>query len=106
VLVVSPGAFNRLTKVPIVLPITTGGDFARIRGFAVSLAGAARAPPVSFVVISRGLSTSTHAAGESSRACLSQSLTKSWPGLHLCSTGGEQIAITPTPARYAGRRPG
>ena len=40
VLVVSPGAFNRLTKVPIVLPITTGGDFARTRGFAVSLAGA------------------------------------------------------------------
>ena len=37
---VSPGAFNRLTKVPIVLPITTGGDFARTRGFAVSLAGA------------------------------------------------------------------
>ena len=40
VLVVSPGAFNRLTTVPIVVPITTGGDFARTRGFAVSLAGA------------------------------------------------------------------
>ncbi len=40
VLVVSPGAFNRLTKVPIVLPITTGGNFARARGFAVSLTGA------------------------------------------------------------------
>ena len=40
VLVVSPGAFNRLTKVPIVLPITTGGNFARVRGFAVSLTGA------------------------------------------------------------------
>jgi mRNA interferase ChpB len=39
VLVVSPGAFNRLTKLPIVLPITTGGNFARTRGFAVSLAG-------------------------------------------------------------------
>jgi mRNA-degrading endonuclease toxin of MazEF toxin-antitoxin module len=39
VLVVSPGAFNRLTKVPIVLPITTGGNFARTRGFAVSLTG-------------------------------------------------------------------
>ena len=37
VLVVSPGAFNRLTKVPIVLPITTGGGFARVRGFTVSL---------------------------------------------------------------------
>src|SRR6266404_4328072 len=39
VLIVSPGAFNRLTKVPIVLPITTGGNFARTAGFAVSLAG-------------------------------------------------------------------
>jgi mRNA-degrading endonuclease toxin of MazEF toxin-antitoxin module len=37
VIVVSPGAFNRLTKVPIVLPITTGGNFARVRGFTVSL---------------------------------------------------------------------
>jgi mRNA interferase ChpB len=40
VLIVSPGAFNRLTKTPIVLPITTGGNFARMAGFAVSLVGA------------------------------------------------------------------
>ncbi len=40
VLVVSPGAFNRLTKTPIVLPITSGGNFARTAGFAVSLIGA------------------------------------------------------------------
>ncbi len=40
VLVVSPGPFNRLTKVPVVLPITTGGSFARTAGFAVPLAGA------------------------------------------------------------------
>lgn len=39
VLVVSPGAFNRLTKAPVVLPITTGGNFARKAGFAVSLMG-------------------------------------------------------------------
>jgi len=37
VLVVSPGLFNQLTKVPIVLPITTRGNFARVRGFTVSL---------------------------------------------------------------------
>jgi len=37
VLVVSPAAFNRLTKTPVVLPITTGGIFARTAGFAVSL---------------------------------------------------------------------
>lgn len=40
VLIVSPGAFNRLTKTPLVLPITTGGNFARTAGFAVSLMGA------------------------------------------------------------------
>ncbi|MBV1829050.1 type II toxin-antitoxin system PemK/MazF family toxin [Komagataeibacter sp. AV436] len=40
VMVVSPAAFNRLTKTPIVLPITSGGNFARTAGFAVSLVGA------------------------------------------------------------------
>ncbi|KPL51229.1 type II toxin-antitoxin system PemK/MazF family toxin [Prosthecomicrobium hirschii] len=40
VLIVSPGAFNRLTRVPVVLPITSGGNFARMAGFAVSLMGA------------------------------------------------------------------
>jgi mRNA interferase ChpB len=40
VLVISPGKFNRLTGVPVVLPITTGGSFARTAGFAVSLTGA------------------------------------------------------------------
>jgi mRNA interferase ChpB len=40
VLVISPGKFNRLTGVPIVLPITSGGGFARTAGFAVSLTGA------------------------------------------------------------------
>jgi len=39
VLIVSPEAFNRVTKVPVVLPITSGGNFARTAGFAVSLAG-------------------------------------------------------------------
>lgn len=39
VLVVSPVAFNRVTRVPIVLPITNGGNYARTAGFAVSLMG-------------------------------------------------------------------
>src|SRR5712691_773100 len=39
VLVISPAPFNRLTRVPVVLPITTGGNFARTAGFAVSLDG-------------------------------------------------------------------
>ena len=40
VLIVSPEAFNRVTKVPVVLPITSGGNFARTAGFAVTLTGA------------------------------------------------------------------
>ena len=39
VLVVSPDAFNKVTRVPVVLPITSGGNFARTAGFAVSLSG-------------------------------------------------------------------
>jgi mRNA-degrading endonuclease toxin of MazEF toxin-antitoxin module len=39
VLIVSPEAFNRLTKVPVIVPITSGGNFARAAGFAVSLTG-------------------------------------------------------------------
>ncbi|MHB8767120.1 MAG: type II toxin-antitoxin system PemK/MazF family toxin [Deferrisomatales bacterium] len=40
VLIVSATAFNRLTKTPVVVPITTGGSFARTAGFAVSLEAA------------------------------------------------------------------
>jgi mRNA-degrading endonuclease toxin of MazEF toxin-antitoxin module len=40
VLIVSPEPFNRITKVPVVLPITSGGNFARMAGFAVPLTGA------------------------------------------------------------------
>ena len=40
VLIVSAAPFNKLTQTPVVLPITTGGSFARRRGFAVSLEGA------------------------------------------------------------------
>ncbi len=40
VLIVSPTAFNRLTRTPVVLPITSGGNFSRTAGFAVSLMAA------------------------------------------------------------------
>jgi mRNA-degrading endonuclease toxin of MazEF toxin-antitoxin module len=40
VIIVSPAIFNKVTRVPIVLPITNGGNFARAAGFAVSLEGA------------------------------------------------------------------
>lgn len=39
VLVVTPEKFNKLTGVPVVLPITSGGNFARTAGFGVSLSG-------------------------------------------------------------------
>jgi mRNA interferase ChpB len=39
VLVISPTAFNRATKLPVVLPITSSGEFARRIGFAVPLSG-------------------------------------------------------------------
>jgi mRNA interferase ChpB len=39
VLVVSPDRFNEVTQAPIVVPITTGGNFARLAGFTVSLSG-------------------------------------------------------------------
>ncbi|HEY6346672.1 MAG TPA: type II toxin-antitoxin system PemK/MazF family toxin [Bryobacteraceae bacterium] len=37
VLIVSPEPFNRVTKVPVVVPITSRGSFARTAGFAVTL---------------------------------------------------------------------
>jgi mRNA-degrading endonuclease toxin of MazEF toxin-antitoxin module len=40
VLIVSPEAFNRTTKLPVILPIASGGNFARTAGFAVPLASA------------------------------------------------------------------
>jgi mRNA interferase ChpB len=39
VLIVSPTVFNEATRLPIVLPITSGGEFARRIGFAVPIAG-------------------------------------------------------------------
>jgi len=39
VLIVSPEAFNQVTRVPVVLPITSSWDFARTDGFAVALEG-------------------------------------------------------------------
>jgi len=39
VVIVSPNDFNQATGLPVVLPITIGGDFARRIGFAVPLSG-------------------------------------------------------------------
>ena len=39
VLIVSPTPFNQMTKLPIICPITTGGEFAKRNGFAVPITG-------------------------------------------------------------------
>lgn len=39
VVIVSPDEFNQVTGLPVILPITNGGDFARRIGFAVPLTG-------------------------------------------------------------------
>jgi mRNA interferase ChpB len=39
VLIISPTAFNQATQLPVILPITSSGEFARRIGFAVPLAG-------------------------------------------------------------------
>lgn len=39
VLIVSATAFNTVTKLPVVLPITSGGGFVRRIGFAVEISG-------------------------------------------------------------------
>ena len=39
VLIVSPSEFNEATRLPVILPITTGGRFARRIQFAVPISG-------------------------------------------------------------------
>lgn len=39
VLVVSPTEFNQVTKLPVICPITSGGEFAKRIGFAVPITG-------------------------------------------------------------------
>ncbi|EMG9278436.1 TPA: type II toxin-antitoxin system PemK/MazF family toxin [Enterobacter cloacae] len=40
VLIVSKASFNKVIRLPVVVPVTSGGNFARIAGFTVSLDGA------------------------------------------------------------------
>ncbi|HHG9496574.1 TPA: type II toxin-antitoxin system PemK/MazF family toxin [Citrobacter farmeri] len=40
VLIVSLASFNKLTQLPVVVPVTSGENFARSAGFTVSLDGA------------------------------------------------------------------
>lgn len=61
VLVVSSGKFNRMMKTPIIVPITSGGKFARLAGFTVSLGAGTKttgvvlcAQPRALDVLARG----------------------------------------------------
>lgn len=40
VLIVSKASFNKFTRLPVIVPVTSGGNFARMAGFTVSLDGA------------------------------------------------------------------
>ena len=39
VLIVSPAAFNEATSLPVICPVTSGGEFARRLGFSVTVTG-------------------------------------------------------------------
>lgn len=51
ILLIFPDEFNKVTQVPKVLPIISGGNFARTDGFVVSFSGAVHAPGDWCVVI-------------------------------------------------------
>jgi mRNA-degrading endonuclease toxin of MazEF toxin-antitoxin module len=66
--VVSPDRFNAITRVPIVVPITSDAAFARTAGFAVSLSSAGTARPALSAAISPACSISPHGRPEGSKA--------------------------------------
>ena len=82
VLIVSPGAFNRLTKTPVVLPITSGGAFTRMAGFAVSLMAQALEQRALSCAPSHARWMCSPAAAARWKACLATSwmmFWQSWP---------------------------
>jgi mRNA-degrading endonuclease toxin of MazEF toxin-antitoxin module len=72
VLVVTPGKFNKVTGVPVVLPITSGGNFARTIGFAVSLSGAGTKQRASCAATNRAHSICAPERARSWNACRKQ----------------------------------
>jgi mRNA-degrading endonuclease toxin of MazEF toxin-antitoxin module len=75
VLIVSSEAFSLLTKVPVVLPITSSGNFARTAGFAVLLSGA-ETKTTGGISLERWISA--RAAVESSKLSRPRSWKKCW----------------------------
>ena len=82
VLVVSAEVFNRVTKVPVVLPITSGGSFVRTAGFAVPLAEPGPRQLAWCGAISRVHSISVRVAAGSWKAFQTQLSTRCWRGWH------------------------
>ena len=78
VLIVSPEAFNRVTKVPVVLPITSGGNFARTAGFAVTLEGAGTKTTGIVRCDQPGRSISARGVARSWKALPTRSWTRCW----------------------------
>ena len=78
VLIVSPEAFNRATRAPVVLPITSGGNFAPMAGFTVPLTGAGPTRQALSDATSRGRSTLASATPQSWKRFPRRSRTKCW----------------------------
>ena len=79
-LIVSPEAFNRITKLPVVLPITSGGNFARTAGFAVPLTAAGTKTTELSGATSPALSIWPRATAGNWKLFQTRSWTKCWPG--------------------------
>lgn len=82
VLVVSPTPFNRLTKTPIMLPITSGGNFARTAGFPSHLWEQEPPPRVSSDVINLARLICIPGEVESWKASRPPLWKKCWHGWH------------------------
>ena len=80
VLIVSPESFNRLTKVPVVLPITSGGNFARMAGFSVALSGTGTKTTGIVRCDQPVPSTSPRVEAENWKAFLTRSWSRCWRG--------------------------
>ena len=91
VLVISPDAFNQVTRVPVVLPITSGGNFARTAGFAVSLAGAVLKQPALSAATSPARSISVRATAESWKTYPMRSWTRFWRRLRQFSSESDML---------------
>jgi mRNA-degrading endonuclease toxin of MazEF toxin-antitoxin module len=79
VLVISPTEFNAVTKLPVVLPITSGGEFARRISFAVP-----SRPLELCAAISRAYSTCRREAAEKWIRYPRRFWVKCWPRSLRC----------------------